>query len=217
MKEALGMIETRGLVGAIEAADAMLKAANVLLQGKENIGSGLVTVMVRGDVAAVQAAVDAGAAAAKRVGELHSVHVIPRPHTEVEDILPGYADAQTDRDIDKIVPLKEKAIEEQYPEEPLVLTNIKDILPDLEPPEEIAPYDADTLPTDTEDPEGMAAFGNLEDILNRMDNPVKPVPLSDLEDILMEMKTPDQMPVDEPEEKTEEKGTDEPDKKEKRK
>ena len=87
-KEALGMIETRGLVGAIEAADAMVKAANVRLIGKEQIGSGLVTVMVRGDVGAVKAAVDAGAAAAKRVGELVSVHVIPRPHAEVEDILP---------------------------------------------------------------------------------------------------------------------------------
>jgi len=87
-KEALGMVETRGLVGAIEAADAMVKAANVRLIGKEQIGSGLVTVMVRGDVGAVKAAVDAGAAAAKRVGELVSVHVIPRPHAEVEEILP---------------------------------------------------------------------------------------------------------------------------------
>ena len=88
-KEALGMVETKGLVGAIEAADAMVKAANVHLIGKEMIGSGLVTVMVRGDVGAVKASVDAGAAAAKRVGELVSVHVIPRPHTEVESILPG--------------------------------------------------------------------------------------------------------------------------------
>ena len=87
-KEALGMIETRGLVGAIEAADAAVKAANVRLIGKEKIGHGLVTVMVRGDVAAVKAAVDAGAAAAKRVGELFSVHVIPRPHDYVETILP---------------------------------------------------------------------------------------------------------------------------------
>lgn len=87
-KQALGMVETRGLVGAIEAADAMVKAANVTLIGKEKIGSGLVTVMVRGDVGAVKAAVDAGAAAAKRVGELVSVHVIPRPHTDVEGILP---------------------------------------------------------------------------------------------------------------------------------
>ena len=85
---ALGMIETRGLVGAIEAADAMVKAANVQLVGKEQIGGGLVTVMVRGDVGAVKAATDAGAAAAEKVGELISVHVIPRPHTEVDAILP---------------------------------------------------------------------------------------------------------------------------------
>ena len=86
--EALGMIETKGLVGAIEAADAMVKAANVKLIGKEFIGGGYVTVMVRGDVGAVKAATDAGAAAAERVGELISVHVIPRPHEEVEFILP---------------------------------------------------------------------------------------------------------------------------------
>ncbi len=87
-KQALGMVETKGLIGAIEAADAMVKAANVVLVGKEQIGSGLVTVMVRGDVGAVKASVDAGAAAAKRVGELVSVHVIPRPHQDVEKILP---------------------------------------------------------------------------------------------------------------------------------
>lgn len=88
-KEALGMVETKGLVAAIEAGDAMVKAANVKLIGKELIGSGLVTVMVRGDVGAVKAATEAGAAAAKRVGELVSVHVIPRPHSDVEGILPG--------------------------------------------------------------------------------------------------------------------------------
>ena len=88
MKEALGLVETKGLIGAIEAADAMVKAANATLIGKETIGSGLVTVMVRGDVGAVKASVDAGAAAAKRVGELVSVHVIPRPHSDVESILP---------------------------------------------------------------------------------------------------------------------------------
>jgi len=88
---ALGMVETRGLVGSIEAADAMVKAANVTLIGKEKIGGGFVTVMVRGDVGAVKAATDAGAAAAKRVGELVSVHVIPRPHEEVEMILPERA------------------------------------------------------------------------------------------------------------------------------
>jgi ethanolamine utilization protein EutM len=86
---ALGMVETLGLVGSIEAADAMVKAANVVLIGKERVGGGYVTVMVRGDVGAVKAATDAGAAAAKRVGELVSVHVIPRPHEEVEMILPG--------------------------------------------------------------------------------------------------------------------------------
>jgi ethanolamine utilization protein EutM len=86
--EALGMVETKGLIGSVEAADAMVKAANVVLVGKEYIGAGYVTVMVRGDVGAVKAATDAGAAAARRVGELVSVHVIPRPHSEVEKILP---------------------------------------------------------------------------------------------------------------------------------
>ena len=84
----LGMIETKGLVGAIEAADAMVKSANVQLVGKEQVGGGLVTVMVRGDVGAVKAATDAGAAAAEKVGELISVHVIARPHVEVDNILP---------------------------------------------------------------------------------------------------------------------------------
>ena len=85
---ALGMVETKGLVGSIEAADAMVKAANVVLIGSEYVGGGYVTVMVRGDVGAVKAATDAGAAASKRVGELVSVHVIPRPHQDVEMILP---------------------------------------------------------------------------------------------------------------------------------
>jgi ethanolamine utilization protein EutM len=84
------MIETRGLVGAIEAADAMVKAARVTLIGKEVIGGGYVTVMVRGEVGAVKAATDAGATAARRVGELVSVHVIPRPHSDVEGILPNH-------------------------------------------------------------------------------------------------------------------------------
>ena len=88
IKEALGMVETKGLVGSIEAADAMVKAANVRLIGKVHVGGGLVTVMVRGDVGAVKAATEAGGAAADRVGELLSVHVIPRPHNEVEYILP---------------------------------------------------------------------------------------------------------------------------------
>jgi len=87
-QEALGLVETKGLIGSIEAADAMVKAANVILVGKEFIGAGYVTVMVRGDVGAVKAATDAGAAAARRVGELVAVHVIPRPHIEVERILP---------------------------------------------------------------------------------------------------------------------------------
>ncbi len=87
-QNALGMIETKGLVAAIEAADAMVKAANVTLIGKEHVGGGLVAVLVRGDVGAVKAATDAGAAAADRVGQLLSIHVIPRPHNEVEEILP---------------------------------------------------------------------------------------------------------------------------------
>ena len=87
-QNALGMIETKGLIGAVEAADAMVKAANVNLIGRTQIGAGLVTVMVRGDVGAVKAATDAGAAAAQRVGEVVSIHVIPRPHGEVELILP---------------------------------------------------------------------------------------------------------------------------------
>ena len=84
----LGMIETKGLVGAIEAADAMVKSANVQLIGKEQVGGGLVTVMVRGDVGAVKAAVEAGSAAAERLGEVIATHVIPRPHNDVEKILP---------------------------------------------------------------------------------------------------------------------------------
>jgi microcompartment protein CcmL/EutN len=89
-KEALGMIETRGLTAAVEAADAMVKAAEVALVGTEKIGSGLVTVMVRGDVGAVKAATEAGAATAARLGELIAVHVIPRPHEDVEKILPKF-------------------------------------------------------------------------------------------------------------------------------
>ena len=94
--DALGMVETKGLIGSIEAADAMVKAANVTLIGKEYIGAGYVTVLVRGDVGAVKAATDAGAAAARRVGELVSVHVIPRPHANLEDALPiGKASGNT--------------------------------------------------------------------------------------------------------------------------
>lgn len=87
--EALGLVEVKGLTGAIEAADAMVKTANVVLVGKEYIGAGYVTIMVRGDVGAVKAATDAGAAAARRVGELVAVHVIPRPHEEVEKVIPA--------------------------------------------------------------------------------------------------------------------------------
>jgi microcompartment protein CcmL/EutN len=86
--EALGLVETKGLIGSVEAADAMVKAAKVTLIGTEFIGAGYVTVLIRGDVGAVKAATDAGAAAARRVGELVSVHVIPRPHADVERILP---------------------------------------------------------------------------------------------------------------------------------
>lgn len=92
--EALGLVETRGFIGAVEAADAMVKAANVILLGKEYVGAGYVTVLVRGDVGAVKASTDAGAAAARRVGELISVHVIPRPHQEVEKILPQLSPAK---------------------------------------------------------------------------------------------------------------------------
>ncbi len=88
MLEALGMVETRGLVAAIEAADAMVKAANVVLVGSEKIGSGLVSIMVRGDVGAVKASVEAGGAAAARLGEVVATHVIPRPHGDVEKLLP---------------------------------------------------------------------------------------------------------------------------------
>ncbi|PUU86708.1 MULTISPECIES: BMC domain-containing protein [Halanaerobium] len=94
--EALGLIETKGFVGAIEAADAMVKAANVTLVGYEKIGGGLITVLVRGDVGATKAATDAGAAAAGRVGELVSVHVIPRPHTDVDGLLPKMAKEELD-------------------------------------------------------------------------------------------------------------------------
>ncbi|WP_026368262.1 MULTISPECIES: BMC domain-containing protein [Aminiphilus] len=96
-QEALGMIETRGLVGSVEAADAMVKAANVTLVGQRLTGGGLVTVMVRGDVGAVKAAVDAGTAAASRVGEVVSTHVIARPHGEIEGILPSPEGTQTEQ------------------------------------------------------------------------------------------------------------------------
>ena len=97
MLEALGMVETRGLIGSIEAADAMVKAANVVLVGKEYIGAGYVTVLVRGDVGAVKAATDAGAAAARRVGEVVATHVIPRPHAEVDQSIPVLRTGETTR------------------------------------------------------------------------------------------------------------------------
>ena len=88
-QDALGLIETKGLIGSIEAADAMVKAANVTLVGRESIGGGYVTVVITGDVGAVKAAIDAGATAAKKIGELVSVHLIPRPHDDVQKLLPG--------------------------------------------------------------------------------------------------------------------------------
>lgn len=100
MSSALGLIETRGLTAAIEAADAMLKAANVILVGTEKIGSGLVTVMVRGEVGAIKAATEAGAEAAQRVGELVAVHVIPRPHADVEKMLPAAAKTAKSKGVD---------------------------------------------------------------------------------------------------------------------
>lgn len=109
MEEAMGLIETRGLVAAIEAADAMVKAANVTLISKEYAGSGLVTMTVKGDVGAVKAAVDAGAAAAKRIGELVSVHVIPRPHTEVDKVVSGKMVRSGSGQIPKARPIVPKA------------------------------------------------------------------------------------------------------------
>ena len=99
-KDALGMIETKGLVCAVEAADAMLKAANVSIVGYEKVGGGLVSIMVRGDVGAVKAATDAGAESAAKVGEVLSVHVIPRPHGEVETILPSSLPRTPSRTLD---------------------------------------------------------------------------------------------------------------------
>ncbi len=99
--QALGMIETRGLIGAIEAADAMVKAANVNLMGKEKVGSGIMTVMITGDIGAVKAAVDAGAAAAQSVGQLLGVHVIPRPHDEVENILKKEVPKEVPKEIEE--------------------------------------------------------------------------------------------------------------------
>ncbi len=127
-QSALGMIETKGLVGAIEAADAMVKAANVVLIGKENISGGLVTVMVRGDVGAVKAATDAGAAAAQRVGELVSVHVIARPHEELDPILPSPTPNKPEK---KKQVLKEQKEEENLPEE-IIKTPTTTVEPEID-------------------------------------------------------------------------------------
>ena len=138
---ALGMIETRGLVGSIEAADAMLKAANVTLASKTHVGGGLVTVMVRGDVGAVKAAVDAGAAAAERVGELISVHVIPRPADDVEHILDPLTPPEPPAGPEpELEPETERAAEPE-PEvepEPLAQPEPEDPSPEEEDPEEEA-------------------------------------------------------------------------------
>ena len=146
---ALGMIETKGLVGSIEAADAMLKAANVTLASKTHIGGGLVTVMVRGDVGAVKAAVDAGAAAAERVGELISVHVIPRPADDVEYILDPLTPPEPPADPEpKLEPETERAAEPEAEMEP-------------EPPAQPEPEDPSL---EEEDPEEEAHAAELESL-----------------------------------------------------
>ena len=150
--KALGMIETRGLVAAIEAADAMVKAANVSLTNKEHVGGGLVTVMVRGDVGAVKAATDAGAAAAERVGELISVHVIPRPHEEVEFIVrpeeplgpkddpeppaPSDPTPAAGEPAPEIEPTEDKAVDDTIPEEPAPEVETKETPKQASNPEE---------------------------------------------------------------------------------
>lgn len=113
--QALGMIETKGLIAAIEAADAMTKAANIMLMGKEKVGGGIITVMITGDIGAVKAAVDAGAAAAEQVGHLVGVHVIPRPHDEIENIL------------------KKEVVEKEVVEETIeeVVEEIIEVIPDI--------------------------------------------------------------------------------------
>lgn len=146
---ALGMIETKGLVGSIEAADAMLKAANVTLASKTHVGGGLVTVMVRGDVGAVKAAVDAGAAAAERVGELISVHVIPRPADDVEYILDPLTPPEPPADSEpKLEPETERAVEPEAEMEP-------------EPPAQPEPEDPSL---EEEDPEEEAHAAELESL-----------------------------------------------------
>ena len=154
--KALGMIETRGLVAAIEAADAMVKAANVTLTCKEQIGGGLVTVMVRGDVGAVKAATDAGAAAAERVGELISVHVIPRPHQELEPMLAGPDERQGEPDTS----LKTEPEEETKPQE----TEEKPEMPleTREEPEASQETEEEEAPQETEGPETFQVIEEAE-------------------------------------------------------
>ena len=154
--KALGMIETRGLVAAIEAADAMVKAANVTLTCKEQIGGGLVTVMVRGDVGAVKAATDAGAAAAERVGELISVHVIPRPHQELEPMLAGPDERQGEPDTS----LKTEPEEETKPQE----TEEKPEMPleTREEPEASQETEEEEAPQETEEPETFQVIEEAE-------------------------------------------------------
>ena len=152
--KALGMIETRGLVAAIEAADAMVKAANVSLQCKEHVGGGLVTVMVRGDVGAVKAATDAGAAAAERVGELISVHVIPRPHGEVEEILGELPPPDA-------APQPEPPVEEPQPEpEPEPEQPPQPIAPP-EPPAAVVPPEPEPQPESQSGPRQAAPDGGI--------------------------------------------------------
>lgn len=154
--KALGMIETRGLVAAIEAADAMVKAANVSLQCKEHVGGGLVTVMVRGDVGAVKAATDAGAAAAERVGELISVHVIPRPHGEVEEILgelpPPDAAPQPEPHGEEPQPEPEPEPEPEQPPQPIAPP---------EPPAAVVPPEPEPQPESQSGPWQAAPDGGI--------------------------------------------------------
>lgn len=153
--KALGMIETRGLVAAIEAADAMVKAANVSLQCKEHVGGGLVTVMVRGDVGAVKAATDAGAAA-ERVGELISVHVIPRPHGEVEEILgelpPPDAAPQPEPPVEEPQPEPEPEPEPEQPPQPIAPP---------EPPAAVVPPEPEPQPESQSGPRQAAPDGGI--------------------------------------------------------
>lgn len=154
--KALGMIETRGLVAAIEAADAMVKAANVSLQCKEHVGGGLVTVMVRGDVGAVKAATDAGAAAAERDGELISVHVIPRPHGEVEEILgelpPPDAAPQPEPHGEEPQPEPEPEPEPEQPPQPIAPP---------EPPAAVVPPEPEPQPESQSGPQQAAPDGGI--------------------------------------------------------